>query len=431
MRRHPILTLVLVAILAAPLRAQAPERTYFEFQVTKAVRALPSAKGPRYPAEQRAAGVSGTVLAQFVVDTMGVPMMSTFKVLKSDHEAFSSAVRTWLETARFEPAELEGRKVRQLAQQPYVFAIAGADSIATTSYRSNAPRPALEEMYARLPLTPKPSTGTVDGWALEWQTTMSDSSGKTVMSFKTRWTGTADRIRLNMLSSAMTDGIVMILQGDSGTTGAQMVMPMQKSVMLVRVPSVPDALGILPPKFDNVTTTDLGAGERIHGFSTRHFRQTAQVRASVVVGDSVCTIVTPYSAELWVSNDATLSAAAEKLARLRTVLPSLGSADPSARVRASTPLPGALVRWTGGALMMVDGMRSPYHSSTIEITEAYVGPVDASLFDAPEGYRIMDMSAIQTPRSDSLARSIFNRSRQLGQLAAPEGGTRTCKLKGP
>jgi protein TonB len=100
------------------------DQPFFEFQVEKPVTALPGSANPRYPDILRQAGVEGEVLAQFVVDTLGRAETKTFKVLKSSHDLFGTAVRNALPGMRFIPAEVGGRKVRQLVQQPFSFAIA-------------------------------------------------------------------------------------------------------------------------------------------------------------------------------------------------------------------------------------------------------------------------------------------------------------------
>jgi len=105
----------------APIVSDQP---FFEFQVEKPVTALPGSANPRYPDILRQAGVEGEVLAQFVVDTMGRAEPRTFKVLKSSHDLFGTAVKNALPGMRFIPAEVGGRKVRQLVQQPFSFAIA-------------------------------------------------------------------------------------------------------------------------------------------------------------------------------------------------------------------------------------------------------------------------------------------------------------------
>lgn len=98
------------------------EQTYFEFQVEKPVAPLNNAQ-PNYPGMLQSQGVTGRVIAQFVVDTTGRADVSTFQVLETDHELFSAAVKSALPRMRFIPAEVGGHKVKQLVQQPFVFNI--------------------------------------------------------------------------------------------------------------------------------------------------------------------------------------------------------------------------------------------------------------------------------------------------------------------
>lgn len=106
--------------------AQVPQgdTPYFEFQVEKPAAMAAGSNQMVYPEMLRSAQVEGTVLASFVVDTAGKADMSTFKVLKSDHELFTNAVKNALPRIRYLPAEVGGRKVKQLVQQPFVFSLA-------------------------------------------------------------------------------------------------------------------------------------------------------------------------------------------------------------------------------------------------------------------------------------------------------------------
>jgi len=94
---------------------------YFDFQVEKPVAPIPGSGSPRYPQVLLSAGVEGQVLGQFVVDTLGRVELGSFKVIRSDHDLFTAAVRSALPAMRFLPAEVGGRKVRQVVQQPFVF----------------------------------------------------------------------------------------------------------------------------------------------------------------------------------------------------------------------------------------------------------------------------------------------------------------------
>jgi periplasmic protein TonB len=104
----------------APVQA---DQAYFEFQVEKPVVSAPGSGSPSYPDMLRSAGVEGEVLAQFVVDTTGRAEPGSFKVLKTSHELFAQAVKNALPRMRFLPAEIGGRKVKQLVQQPFNFAL--------------------------------------------------------------------------------------------------------------------------------------------------------------------------------------------------------------------------------------------------------------------------------------------------------------------
>jgi len=97
------------------------DQPYFDFQVEKQAGTAPGSAQPEYPEMLRSANIEGEVLAQFVVDTSGKVDMVTFKVLKSTNDAFTDAVKRAMPRMKFFPAEIGGRKVKELVQQPYAF----------------------------------------------------------------------------------------------------------------------------------------------------------------------------------------------------------------------------------------------------------------------------------------------------------------------
>ena len=106
----------------APVVTDAP---LFEFQVEKPALAIQSmASNPVYPNVLRNANIQGQVTAMFVVDTTGRADGASFKVLESDHELFTAAVKTALPKMRFIPAEVGGRKVKMWVQQAFQFQLA-------------------------------------------------------------------------------------------------------------------------------------------------------------------------------------------------------------------------------------------------------------------------------------------------------------------
>lgn len=89
-------------------------------QPARLIGAVPVA---RYPQSLRESGIEGAVRVTFEVDTLGVPDMSTFTVLSSDHRLFTSAVRSTVPSMRFVPAEANGRRTRWLVRMPFEFSV--------------------------------------------------------------------------------------------------------------------------------------------------------------------------------------------------------------------------------------------------------------------------------------------------------------------
>jgi periplasmic protein TonB len=96
---------------------------YSAWQVEKSTVPLPGNPKPIYPSMLQSARVAGEVLAQFVVDTTGRVDMSTLRAIQATDELFVQSVRRALAEWKFLPAEVEGRKVRQLVQMPLAFKV--------------------------------------------------------------------------------------------------------------------------------------------------------------------------------------------------------------------------------------------------------------------------------------------------------------------
>ena len=78
---------------------------------------------PRYPDALRRAGIDGTVIVKFVVDTLGRVDPAAIEVLNSSHDLFTAAVRETLARLRFNPARAGDRKVRAAAIMPFQFTL--------------------------------------------------------------------------------------------------------------------------------------------------------------------------------------------------------------------------------------------------------------------------------------------------------------------
>lgn len=76
---------------------------------------------PLYPERLFFERTAGRVVAEFVVDTTGRVETETMGVVSSSHREFADAVMAALVRALFRPAIRNGRRVRQLVQQPFTF----------------------------------------------------------------------------------------------------------------------------------------------------------------------------------------------------------------------------------------------------------------------------------------------------------------------
>jgi TonB family protein len=138
-------------------------QTFQDFQVEKQAQLLPNNVAPKYPDQLRSTNTEGAVLTQFVVDTNGTPIAGTLKVLRSTDIGFTAAVAAAITMMRFAPADVGGKKVKQLVQMPFNFNLS-KDSSGASSVN-------VKFSQSPLPLHPSPPKKMVapNGVYLEYQ----------------------------------------------------------------------------------------------------------------------------------------------------------------------------------------------------------------------------------------------------------------------
>jgi TonB family protein len=118
--------------------AQAPialgDSIMTEFMVDSAVVRYEDGASPAYPESMLRRRIEGSVIVQYVVDTLGHADTLTFRVISATHADFARAVKSTLPRMRFRPAIMANRLVPQLVQQPFAFRIQD-----TTLLRSRPP----------------------------------------------------------------------------------------------------------------------------------------------------------------------------------------------------------------------------------------------------------------------------------------------------
>jgi TonB family protein len=94
-----------------------------EFMVDSTVVRHENGVAPMYPESMLRRRIEGSVIVQYVVDTMGMADTATFRVISATHLDFARAVKATLPQMRFRPAMMANKHVPQLVQQPFAFKI--------------------------------------------------------------------------------------------------------------------------------------------------------------------------------------------------------------------------------------------------------------------------------------------------------------------
>lgn len=99
----------------------AGDDVYTVFQVDNAAQISAGSAVPQYPPDLLAKRIRGKVIVRFIVDSSGVADIQSIEVLDSSAPQFEESVRAALPRMRFSPARLNGKRVRQLVEQPFRF----------------------------------------------------------------------------------------------------------------------------------------------------------------------------------------------------------------------------------------------------------------------------------------------------------------------
>ena len=94
----------------------------FEFEVDVPASTIPDSTHPHPAADRFAAKITDpdAIIVQFVVDTAGVPLPSSFKVLKAPSQPVADSARIAFPGWRFTPARKDNCLVAQLVQTTVV-----------------------------------------------------------------------------------------------------------------------------------------------------------------------------------------------------------------------------------------------------------------------------------------------------------------------
>jgi TonB family protein len=113
------------AKLAARAPAVSPASGVADTAADAPPRLLPSRSAPiRYPQGLRENHVQGEVIVHYVVDSTGRVIPPTVQIVRSTHDGFTDAVRSFLRSAQYQPARLDHRPACALMRDwPYTFSL--------------------------------------------------------------------------------------------------------------------------------------------------------------------------------------------------------------------------------------------------------------------------------------------------------------------
>jgi protein TonB len=120
---------------AAVATPPSPDSVFSILDVDTAVVRSANSAAPAYPLSLLTARITGSVSAQYIVDTTGFADTSSFTVIKATHPGFVLAVKEALPYMRFQPAKIGAMKVRQLVEQQFSFHITDTAAAPTPAKR--------------------------------------------------------------------------------------------------------------------------------------------------------------------------------------------------------------------------------------------------------------------------------------------------------
>ncbi len=125
--RHRVVVQALITSVFAAATAHAQQRldlsaVFAEAAVDEVPERI-SCPTLEYPRQLQAAGIQGSVLLRFVVDTMGQVEPSSAEVLSSTHEGFERPATTMIRGCGFRPVRVRAWAVRTRVQMPIKFTL--------------------------------------------------------------------------------------------------------------------------------------------------------------------------------------------------------------------------------------------------------------------------------------------------------------------
>jgi TonB family protein len=110
-----------------------PDRVYRVLEVDDEAERDPDTGAPIYPEALQRRGIEGWVVTRFVIDTNGVVLPASLRIVSSTSSDFTRAVVEAMPTLRYRPALVNGRAVKQEAELTFRFRVERAMTWSSTA----------------------------------------------------------------------------------------------------------------------------------------------------------------------------------------------------------------------------------------------------------------------------------------------------------
>lgn len=244
----------------------------------------------------------------------------------------------------------------------------------------------------------------VDGWSFTSTTKSTDRSvGETTM--QVRLAGANVRVDWVKAPQGMPRDGYMLLNADSAIL--KMVSPREKTVTILPVGGMASMLGAIGAagmmKMEVsdvvVSVSDDGAGEDLLGYRTRKYTMKQAYGLKMSVGPIKRSQTIDNTTELWVADvpapeQKAFEAFAKNFAQSLTGAGFGGDGMKALLDEVAAKMPRGATLKSVATVITTDGGRKNTSTTTTEVKEFRQGPIEASVFEIPAGYKVTDMMSI-------------------------------------
>jgi hypothetical protein len=234
-------------------------------------------------------------------------------------------------------------------------------------------------------------------WSYTMNITTDSGNGRPPSSMAMRYHVSDRFLRMEMLqlsgmSSDMSaaEGSYTLLDAVDSTMTS--VMPSQRMAMLMAMPSLADNMRAMHMRMNSDTKSsieDLGAGGRIMGHDTHHYRMTTTGSLEISFGGTTCAMPADAVNDMWIAPDVDILPAAQAMMR------HFGAAAQDFFTQGGDTPPkmphGTALRSIGRRTIRDKQGTAHTVTTTMEYSGITHGPLNAELFAVPSGYTTTDM----------------------------------------